>query len=159
MRRRTAFKLLGGAAATALVGACGSDGGSTALTVGMPNGPLAENNNPFVATSSGNSLGYKWLLWEPLAQVNLIAPDTEPTPWLAKEWSWSKDYTSVSLAIRDGVTWSDGEKFTVEDVAFTFNMIKDNDALNTDAIPYKEISAGEDTVEITFDSPQFVNQG
>lgn len=162
MKRRTTFAMLGGAAATALLGAagCGSGGSATAsaLTVGMPNGPLTENNNPFSAASAGNSLGYRWVIFEPLVQFNLLDPTAEPTPWLAEKWEWAEDYSSVKLTIREGVKWSDGKDLTADDVAFTFNMIKDNDALNGDAIPYKKVSVSGSEVELSFKSPQFVNQ-
>lgn len=161
MKRRTTFALLGGATATALLGAgCGGGGSASgsALTVGMPNGTLTENNNPFSTTSAGNSLGYRWVIFEPLAQFNLLDPTSEPTPWLAEKWEWAKDYSSLTVTVREGVKWSDGKDLTADDVAFTFNMIKDNEALNADAIPYKKITVSGSDVEIGFKSPQFVNQ-
>ena len=36
------------------------------LNVGMPNGPQTENHNPFLSSSSGASLGYRWIIYEPL---------------------------------------------------------------------------------------------
>ncbi|ADD42302.1 ABC transporter substrate-binding protein [Stackebrandtia nassauensis] len=160
MKRRSTFALLGGAAATALMGTgCGGGTASgSVLTVGMPNGPLTENNNPFSPTSASNSLGYRWVLYEPLAQVNLLEPTNEPLPWLAEKWEWSKDFQSVKLTIRDGVKWSDGKDLTADDVAFTYNLVKDTEALNLDAIPYKKATATGRIVELTFKSPQYVNQ-
>ena len=92
MKRRTIFKMMGGAGAVTLLAACGGGTGTAAriLTVGLPNGALTENHNPFMPDSAANKLGYRWLVYEPLAQVNMIAPDTEPTPWLATEWAWPR---------------------------------------------------------------------
>jgi beta-1,4-mannooligosaccharide/beta-1,4-mannosyl-N-acetylglucosamine phosphorylase len=42
------------------------------------------------------------------------------TPWLAESAEWTDDTTFV-VTIRDGLTWSDGEPLTAEDVAFTFD--------------------------------------
>ena len=40
----------------------GSKAGATVLNVGMPNGPQTENHNPFLGSSSGASLGYRWMI-------------------------------------------------------------------------------------------------
>jgi len=48
----------------------------------------------------------------------------EMVPWLATEFEWTSETTLV-FTIRDGVTWSDGEPFTAEDVAFTLNLKKE----------------------------------
>src|SRR6188768_3149486 len=76
--------------------------GATVLNVGMPNGPQTENHNPFLGSSSGASLGYRWMIYEPLVMLNQIAPAEPGKPWLATKWEWTPDYKSVSLTIRDG---------------------------------------------------------
>ncbi|GLZ78681.1 peptide ABC transporter substrate-binding protein [Actinorhabdospora filicis] len=163
MKRRTTLGLMAGALATPLLAACGDgktgEGAGEALTVGMPNGPLANNSNPFTPTSSGNSLGYRWLVYEPLAQVNLIAPGKPPTPWLATKWTWAPDYKKVTLSVREGVTWSDGKPLTAEDVAFTFTLLKSTPAFNGDAIPYEAITVNGGDVEVGFTASQYINQG
>ncbi|WP_235940722.1 ABC transporter substrate-binding protein [Paramicrobacterium fandaimingii] len=165
MKKGMMAKLAVGAAAFALVltgcsGSGGDDGGGAEhpLTIGMPNGPQTDNNNPFIATSAASSLGYTWLMYEPLAQWNPTDPATEPEPWLAKSWEWNDDYTSVSITPRDDVTWSDGEKMTVDDVAYTFNLVKDTEGFNANAIGYKDISVDGDSVTVTFDSSQLLNK-
>lgn len=60
-------------------------------------------------------------IYEPLTAVNVL--DGTQTPWLAEKVTL-KDARTIDYTIRQGVTWSDGEKFTPEDVAFTFNLIK-----------------------------------
>ncbi|MFP3813467.1 ABC transporter substrate-binding protein, partial [Bacillus sp. SIMBA_005] len=89
------------------------------------------NNNPWVGDSSAQRLGYANALFEPLAITNSVDPTADPVPWLASEFEWSEDYTSVAITARDGVTWSDGESFTADDIAFTFQLIKDNPAFDT----------------------------
>jgi len=128
------------------------------LTIGMPNGTQTENHNPFVNTSSAQSLGYAYAIYEPLVQVNPIDPTSEPVPWLAESWEWSDDYTSVAFTVREGVTWSDGEDLTPDDVAYSMELRRDNEALNTFALPFDEVTTEGDTVTVSFTAPQYVNQ-
>lgn len=47
-------------------------------------------------------------------------------PVLATEWSSSDDGLTITLTLREGVKWHDGEDFTCDDVAFTaMNMWKE----------------------------------
>ncbi len=66
-------------------------------------------------------------VYEPLAINNRATGEVEP--WLATEWAWSEDNLSLTFTTRENVLWSDGEKFTAADVAFTFNLLMTNDAL------------------------------
>ena len=101
----------------------------------MPNGPQTENHNPFLATSAANSLGYKWMIYEPLMMWNPVKPADPSKPWLATERRVGRPTTRrVKITVRDNATWSDGQKLTADDVAFTFNLIKNNKALNTNDI-------------------------
>jgi peptide/nickel transport system substrate-binding protein len=151
---------------TALAG-CSSDGGSKpstpagdgSLTIAKPDGPITvENNNPWVGDSSAQRLGYANALFEPLAITNSVDPTAEPVPWLASEFEWSEDYTSVVITARDGVTWSDGESFTADDIAFTFQLIKDNPAFDTSALKITDISVDGSTVTLGFEQSLFVKQ-
>ena len=49
----------------------------------------------------------------------------EPIPWLATEASASSDAKTWTVTLRDDVTWHDGEEFTAEDVAFTYDYYKE----------------------------------
>ncbi|MCC3654875.1 ABC transporter substrate-binding protein [Streptomyces sp. S07_1.15] len=168
VRTRTRTAVAVALAATALLAGCtagapgagGSQGkGATGvLTVGMPNGPQTNNSNPFLGTSAGASLGYRFMIYEPLVMVNGVRPAEKGKPWLASEWKWSDNYRKLTLTVQDGPAWSDGKKFSAEDVEFTFRLLKENEALNTNAIPYDGISREGDTVELTFPESQFVNQ-
>lgn len=46
-------------------------------------------------------------------------------PWIAREWSFSDDGLSLSVALRDDLRWSDGTPFTARDVAFTYQLAGD----------------------------------
>ncbi|TPW78141.1 ABC transporter substrate-binding protein [Schumannella soli] len=148
------------AATLAVLSGCSGGGASSGdvLTIGMPNGPQSNNSNPFAPTSSAVVLGYRGMMYEPLAQINPTLPDRDPVPWLAKSWKWSEDYKSVEITARDGVKWSDGEKFSADDIAYTFKMLEKYDAFNANALPFDDISVSGDTVKLSFDVPEFVNQ-
>ncbi len=77
--------------------------------------------------------------------------------WQATGYEYSDDYTSMTIYIRSGVEWSDGEPFTAEDVKFTLDLIKDNPLLtNNDWITewVDSVTTPDDmTVVITFTEP------
>jgi len=56
------------------------------------------------------------------------------------------------------VKWSDGKPMTANDVAYTYTLLKDTPALNINAIPFKDVTATGNKVNVTFEKPQFVNQ-
>ncbi|TCC39317.1 ABC transporter substrate-binding protein [Kribbella sindirgiensis] len=169
-RRTVALALTGLLAAAALAACSSGDGNSgssgnngsgtaaTVLNIGMPNGPQTENHNPFLGSSSGASLGYRWMIFEPLVMINGIKPTEPGKPWLATEWKWDANYTKLSLTVREGVKFSDGKPMTAEDVAYSFQIRKDNEGLNQDAIPYGTITASGNKVDLTFTRSQFTNQ-
>ncbi|MBV9173568.1 MAG: ABC transporter substrate-binding protein [Chloroflexi bacterium] len=47
-------------------------------------------------------------------------------PYLATRYEYSPDYSGITINLRPGVTWSDGQPFTARDVVFTLNMLRDN---------------------------------
>jgi peptide/nickel transport system substrate-binding protein len=84
--------------------------------------PATDNFNPYagVLLHQRNSLHYtvNEVLFYTNHNTNTIIP------WQGKSWSYNDDFTEVTVKLRDGVKWSDGEPFTAEDVAFTFEMLK-----------------------------------
>lgn len=52
-------------------------------------------------------------------------------PWLGTSYQWSEDALELRFEIRQGVTWSDGQPFSAEDVLFTFDLLKRFAALDT----------------------------
>ena len=47
-----------------------------------------------------------------------LAPDLKIIPQLATEWSWSDDNKALTMKLRQGVTFHDGEPFNAEAVKF-----------------------------------------
>ncbi len=130
----------------------------TVLNIGMPNGSQTDNNNPFLGSSAGASLGYRFMIYEPLEMTNQVQPAAPGKPWLATAATWSNNFQSLSLTIRDGVKWTDGQPLTGADVAYTFQLMKDHAALNINGLTFGDITATGNTVNLTFPSSQFVNQ-
>jgi len=99
------------------------------MLVAADNGsPLFERNfNPYLA----NTRIASWYMYEPLVVLDNVTG--EETPWLSTGYTLP-DPSTIVFPIRDGVLWSDGEDFTAEDVAFTFQMLKDNPALDRQGI-------------------------
>lgn len=138
----------------------GGKGSGAVLTVGMPNGTLTENQSPIIPTgSAAKSLGYAWVIYESLMQVNDIKPLENPTPWLATSVTWNADYTEAKIVARDGVKWSDGQAFTANDIAFTLNLLIKYKAINADfPDQIKSATASGNTVTVDFTQPEYVNQ-
>lgn len=161
---RPAALAIAGVMAMSVLAACGSGGtGSSAnptsvLNVGMPNGPLTDNNNPFLVSSAAHSLGYEYMIYEPLVMLNMVRPTDPGKPWLATKWAWSNNYQTLTATIRGGVTWSDGVPMTAADVAYTFNLLKQYAALNSFSLPVVSATSAGSTVTVNFASPQYVNQ-
>jgi peptide/nickel transport system substrate-binding protein len=96
---------------------------------------------------------------EDLVYDSLIAPDLrgQPIPQLAKEWSASADGKTWTFKLHEGATWHDGKPVTSEDVAFTYNMIKNFDEFGL-IKPYTSLltkieTPDPTTVVMTFEGP------
>jgi peptide/nickel transport system substrate-binding protein len=84
--------------------------------------PSVDNFNPYagVLLHQRNSLHYT--VYESLFYTNHFT--NELIPWIGESYEYNDDFTEITIHLRDGVTWSDGEPLTAEDVAFTFDMLK-----------------------------------
>lgn len=113
------------------------------------------NFNPFAPTALQ---GTKGMLYEPLMVATPMATG-ETKPWLAESLEFNEDGTVATFVLQEGVTWSDGEAFDAEDVAFTFNLMRDNPAANTGAFDIAGAEAtDEKTAVITFNESMFAFQ-
>ncbi|WP_328902555.1 ABC transporter substrate-binding protein [Streptomyces sp. NBC_00441] len=167
-RRHTLRAAALATAVVALAAGCSSansnhnkNGGSAAsgvLNIGKPDGPQTNNSNPFLNTSAGATLGYRWMIYEPLAMVSQIRPADKPDPWLATDWKWDLNFTKVTLTIDERAKWADGKPLTADDVAYTFELLKKHPALNADGIQWGGVEVKDKKVILTFNSSQYVNQ-
>jgi peptide/nickel transport system substrate-binding protein len=121
----------------------------TLYTTGKQWGP-PPTWNPLDPNSAMGVVGLQYetlFLFDPLAD--------EFVPWLAEsaEWTDPKTYT---IRIRPGVTWSDGQPFTAEDVAFTIGLAKIK-VVGSNIWDYvtDATATDEHTVVVTFDDPAY----
>ena len=77
--------------------------------------------NPYsIGSNHQNGPG---IFYEPLAYYSAFA-DKEYL-WLAESYKYSPDFKELTIKTRSGITWSDGVPFSAEDVAYTFNSLRD----------------------------------
>ena len=67
---------------------------------------------------------------------------TKVMPYIARELKFSEDYKTVTLYLREGLKYSDGHLFTVDDILFTWEDVILNEEL-TPAIPNRWMPGGE----------------
>jgi len=147
------------------VAACSSNSGAgkpsttAAATLVMESSPetaITQAFNPFVATQAAYGMGATGLIYEPLIQFNLAAPP-KFYPWLATSYAWSDSGKQITFTIRSGVKWNNGTAFTPADVAFTYNMIKKNTAINLDGLPISSVTTSGNNVTLSFPTAQYTN--
>jgi peptide/nickel transport system substrate-binding protein len=111
--------------------------------------------NPSLAT-----IGVTSPMYEPLEYVNILQSTKPPVPWLATSSQFSNGYKTLTFTIRNGVTWSDGKPFSANDVLYTFNAIKNDKAIDLNALwandggPLTNVALkGTNQVVFTFKAP------
>jgi peptide/nickel transport system substrate-binding protein len=120
-----------------LFSACGSNAPAshtnpnTPLTiVGGPGGDYSVAFSPYTAGSV--SPGTQGLIYETLLMPNEL--NGTLSPWLATSYDFSSDAKTLTFHIRQNVKWSDGQPFTANDVAFSFNLLKQYPAADTSSL-------------------------
>lgn len=118
-------------------------------------GPITGGFNPFLTSEDAWGLGAVSMIYEPLLQFNILQPGLT-RPWLASSYSWSNGGRTLTFDLRPGVKWSDGTAFTSADVVYTFDLMKQDAALNTNGITFDTVSAPDpQTVVMTFAAPGY----
>jgi len=111
--------------------------------------------NPF-SRSLNTSGGLYKLQIESLFYQNFETGEIEP--WLAESFEMNDRSTELTIRLRQGIEWSDGQPFTPQDVIFTLNMLK----ANAPALDYSEeihryvseVTAPDDqTIQIVLNEP------
>jgi peptide/nickel transport system substrate-binding protein len=113
--------------------------------------------NPFNSAVEITSFAF---VYEPLQFVNILKSSTSSNPgkaWLASSSKWSNGFKTLTFTIRKGVKWNDGKPFSAADVAYTFNAMKSDKAIDINALwsadggPLTNVALkGSDQVVFTF---------
>ena len=127
-----------------MVDGIGQYGGTLRTTI------LANGDHYNLTRTIANELLVRW------------TPDwTQVVPSLAEEVTASDDATTYTFRLREGLKWSDGAPFTVDDIMFWYEDVFSNPALTPDKNPIFVVGGkpvvvtkiDENTVEFKFDSP------
>ena len=152
--------LIAAATLVAGTGACGGGTPSASSSAGASNvvinacgsgtGVVA-NFNPF--TPASVLMGTNGAIYEDLFYWNRSkAGDVQPV--LGLKYDFADGGQTINITTRSNVLWSDGQPFSADDVAFTFNMIKGNAKLNLGNTPFTSATATDSThVTIKFSRP------
>ena len=170
MKNKWLAVLLSAAMTASLVMGCGGSGKETSGSAGSSTeGTASESEESSAASADGEKViryatssspsgifqpmyhndqynGYvTYNVYESLTQVN-ESGETEGV--LAKDWDISEDGKTYTFYLNEGVTWHDGEPFTANDVAFTYNFMAQpgfngyNSSYIAEIEGYDEVQAG-----------------
>jgi len=125
--RLASVVLISALAVSACAGPTAPTGGSAAPsgapvsggTVTIPIG-ADPTLNPWSPNAFVESLFINRVLFEGITKPG---KDLAPAPDLAESWTTAPDGLSWTFKLRSGVKWSDGQPFSADDVAFTFNDV------------------------------------
>ena len=85
-------------------------------------------------------------------------------PFVGKSWHFEDDGRTLVLTMREGLKWSDGEDFDMEDVEFAWTDLKKPPYMGTFPVRYRDPVTGNDVkwskiddlnFALTFDSPVY----
>lgn len=144
---------------------------TSSVATGVGTGPAAAATNSVLTVDTGSSGVFPdvfnpfgppgtedptyGMIYEPLMFFDTAKQGTV-YPWLATGYKWGDGGKSITFTLRHGVRWQDGQPFTSADVAFTFNLIKANKALNESGLPLAGATAsGPYTVTVSFTRPAY----
>ncbi|MDF2543211.1 MAG: hypothetical protein K0S47_2929 [Herbinix sp.] len=80
------------------------------------------NFNPYTTSVYQFCLGF---MFEPLIVFDGLN-NNEEHMWLAEDVISEPDNKTLTIKVRQGIKWSDGEDFNADDVVFTYNYTKDH---------------------------------
>jgi peptide/nickel transport system substrate-binding protein len=133
---------------TGVAAAAAQDDGPLLLTTNNEQqGTWIRNFNPLLPEGASSRWPVLFAIYEPLFIWNTIT--AEFAPFLATSWEFNADNTTLTFTTQDGVTWSDGTPFTAKDVAYTWNLLKENEALPGNGA--RQVMPFIDSIEATDD--------
>lgn len=70
----------------------------------------------------GFEVVYMSAVYDPLIALDA---NSQPIPALATSWEWSPDFLTLTMKLRDGITFDDGTKFDADAAVVNLNHLKD----------------------------------
>ena len=105
------------------------------------------NLNIYAPGVSRSNTGLHQVIYEYFFYYNLQTG--EFIPWLAESFTYADDFSSLTVKLRDGVTWSDGQPFTPDDVVFTYELLKNNPGMTWAEEANKRVASVEKVDDLT----------
>jgi peptide/nickel transport system substrate-binding protein len=145
-----------------LVGCASDDGGNTpdktATTTGTFTYAISGDPSSINAINTGDRWGLTFanIVYEQLARINASTGETELV--LAESIEVADDGLTISVKLKSGVKWSDGEPLTAADVAFTYTTkaVKENGSADSLWIDGQPITCTVvDDLTVRFNLPSY----
>ena len=102
-------------------------------------------------------------VFEDLMYTNLNTG--EIIPWQAESFTYNDAFTAITVKLRKGITWSDGQPFGSNDVKYTLEMLRDNSPELLYSTIFKEYLKNVDTpddltavINLTKPNPRFFQE-
>lgn len=162
MKKKTVSIFLAAAIAVSMLAGCGSSSESAVNAqeeTGAAKDSVIIAMGPTSEPESGFDPAYGWgageHVHEPLIQSTLTVTtaDLAIDYDLATDMQVSEDGMTWTVTIRDDVKFTDGEPLTAEDVAFTYNTVKENSTVNDFTMLKEAVAVGDTTVEFLMERP------
>jgi peptide/nickel transport system substrate-binding protein len=117
--------------------------------------------NPLLGVGPNNSRSGFQVVYEPLAMYDVLTGTEQP--WLAESYTYNADFTALSVKLRAGIMWNDGQPFTAADVKFTIEALRDDDGTLFNASEMKkwvkDVTVADDlnfTFNLNAPNPRFM---
>ena len=94
-----------------------------------PYGSYTANFNPFSTSSNPGTDGF---VYEPLFYFSTVSSNQYGL--LGRSYKWSHSGRTLTVTLRGNVKWTNGTAFSSSDVVYTFNLLKQNPALDTSGV-------------------------
>jgi peptide/nickel transport system substrate-binding protein len=136
--------------------------GNPLVVVDNTGATFVQSFNPYVSTTLGVEYNMQSLTYEPLLMFNTMNPEAAAIPWLATGYAWSNGGKTLTFTVRQNVKFSDGTPMTASDVAYTFNLLKNNPLLASQApgpspVVASAAAPNATTAVLTFSKPEYAN--
>jgi peptide/nickel transport system substrate-binding protein len=90
---------------------------------------FTKNFNPYTALGLPSGAMVRGAFYEPLI-ISTVAGGGHTYPWLAQSWKWSNGNKRLTLNLVRNAKWSDGQKLTSADVAYSLTAGKQDKSMD-----------------------------